>query len=245
MWLLHRLGHHVAGRHLYEPALDATKGDLSHATDGHFEPLQPRFSLDLAIDAESGQLGVRGRFSGSELDPPVGHQVEHGDPFRDASRMVVTRGGLNDAVADAHSLGTLAGHGQEHLWCTGVRILLQKMVLHLPEVLDPETVGQFDLVQGIGDQLLLAGLAPGPGQLVLVEDTELHCRLLCIGIESSGWADPRGIQPSREMASRSTAVPSSIRTTDPNVSISSMMSSPSARPARACSISPIVKLRFS
>ncbi len=40
----------------------------------------------------------------------------------------------------------------------------------------PEPVGQLDLLEGVGDQLLLAVVAPGAGQLVLVEDAELHGR---------------------------------------------------------------------
>ena len=74
--------------------------------------------------------------------------------------------------------GALAGRGQEHLGRARVRVLLQKVVLDLPQVLDPEPVGQFDLVEGIGDQLLFACVAPRPRQLVLVEDAELHGRLL-------------------------------------------------------------------
>ena len=54
-------------------------------------------------------------------------------------------------MPDAHVPGALAGRGQKHLGRTGVRVLLQKMVLHFPQVLDAQAVGQFDLVEGIGD----------------------------------------------------------------------------------------------
>ncbi len=55
-------------------------------------------------------------------------------------------------------------------------VLLQEVVLDLPDVLHAEPVGQFDLFEGVGDELLLAGGAPGAGELVLVEDAELHGR---------------------------------------------------------------------
>ena len=50
-------------------------------------------------------------------------------------------------------------------------------MLDLPRVADPETVGQLDLLERVADEPLLGVLGPGPGELVLVEDAELHVRV--------------------------------------------------------------------
>ncbi len=46
------------------------------------------------------------------------------------------------------------------------------MVLHLPEVVDPQAVGQLDLLHRVGEQPLLVAGRPGSWELVLVEDPE-------------------------------------------------------------------------
>src|SRR5574341_1059371 len=52
------------------------------------------------------------------------------------------------------------------------------MVLHLPEVVDPEPVGQLDLLQGVLEEAVLVAGRPRPRELVLVEDTEAHDALV-------------------------------------------------------------------
>jgi len=47
-------------------------------------------------------------------------------------------------------------------------------VLHEPEVVDPQPVGQLDLFQRVGEQALLVAEGPGSRELVLVEDPESH-----------------------------------------------------------------------
>jgi hypothetical protein len=172
--LLDRFGHDVARRHGDEASLHAPEGGLGHAPDGYLEAFQPGLALAVAVDSEPSQLRLRRGLTGAELHASLGHQVEHGDALGDAGRVVVARSGLHHAVPDAHPSGALAGRGQKHLGRAGVRVLLEEVVLHLPEVLHAQRVGQLDLVEGVGDELLLAGLGPGPGQLVLVEDAELH-----------------------------------------------------------------------
>src|SRR5690606_24789450 len=68
----------------------------------------------------------------------------------------------------------LAGGGEEDLGRRRVGVLLEEVVLDLPDVLDAEAVGVLDLVERVGDELLLAALGPRPRQLVLVEQAELH-----------------------------------------------------------------------
>ena len=55
-------------------------------------------------------------------------------------------------------------------------------MLDLPRVVDPEPVGELDLLEGVVDQALLVVGLPGPRQLVLVEDAELHGRTVAGGV---------------------------------------------------------------
>src|SRR5439155_22885612 len=68
----------------------------------------------------------------------------------------------------------LRGGGQEHRVRRGVVILLEEVVLYLPRVVDAEAVGELHLVERILEQLQLGAVLPGPRELVLVEDPELH-----------------------------------------------------------------------
>ncbi len=47
-------------------------------------------------------------------------------------------------------------------------------MLDFPGVVDPQAIGQFHLVQRILEQFELVAFSPGPRQLVLIEDAELH-----------------------------------------------------------------------
>ena len=105
---------------------------------------------------------------------PTADEVEHADAFGGARRMVELRRGQDDAVAEAHVLGALAARRQEHLGRRRVAVLLEEVVLDLPHVLDAERVGQLDLVERVLDQLVFGAVVPGPADLVLVEDAELH-----------------------------------------------------------------------
>ena len=77
-------------------------------------------------------------------------------------------------MAQPDLLRALAGGGQEHLRCGAVAVLLQEVMFHLPHVVVAEPVGQLDLVQGVLQEAVFVAVRPGAGQLVLVEDSELH-----------------------------------------------------------------------
>src|SRR5947209_4443298 len=47
---------------------------------------------------------------------------------------------------------------------------------HLPHVVEAEAVGRLALLQRLAEKLLLGPLLPRAGELVLVEDAELHFR---------------------------------------------------------------------
>src|SRR5439155_19200857 len=72
----------------------------------------------------------------------------------------------------------LAGRGQEHLGRTGMRVLLEEVMLHLPHAVEAHPVGQLHLLEGVGQQPLLRPFSPWPGELVLVEQTEPHAAML-------------------------------------------------------------------
>ena len=56
-----------------------------------------------------------------------------------------------------------------------MRIFLEEVVLDLPDVVDAEPVGEFDLVERVLVEAALGVLVPGLRQLVLVEQAEFHC----------------------------------------------------------------------
>ena len=53
-------------------------------------------------------------------------------------------------------------------------VLLEEVVLDLPDVLDAELVGELDLFERVLQRLVLRVLGPRTRQLVLVEDAEFH-----------------------------------------------------------------------
>ena len=57
-----------------------------------------------------------------------------------------------------------------------MRVLLEEVVLDLPDGVEPDAVGDLDLLERVVEQPVLPVVAPGPGQLVLVEDAEAHRR---------------------------------------------------------------------
>jgi len=89
--------------------------------------------------------------------------------------MVVIGRHQGDAVTQANALGALRAGGEKHFGRGGVRILLEEVVLDLPDVVDPQTIGELDLVKRLLIKTQLGLLAPGLRQLVLVEQSEFHC----------------------------------------------------------------------
>src|SRR4051812_3010501 len=88
--------------------------------------------------------------------------------------MVIARRRQDDAVADADVLGPRGAGGEEDLGRRGMRVLLEEVMLDLPDMVDAEAVGQFDLGQRILEELVLAAAVPRARKLVLVEESETH-----------------------------------------------------------------------
>jgi hypothetical protein len=173
--LLARLGHDVAGRHRHELAVMAGERRFGHAPHGDAQPLLPHLPLLDGIDEEAAQLRLRRRLARPEVDAPAGHEIESGDALGDPGGMVERRRGLDDAVTEPHLLRPLRHRGQEDLGRTRVAVLLEEVVLDLPTCLDAELVGQLALLQRVLEQRVLGVFIPRAGQLMLVEQPELHC----------------------------------------------------------------------
>jgi hypothetical protein len=82
-------------------------------------------------------------------------------------------------VAEADAAGALRTSRQEHLGRRGVGILLQEVVLNLPDVVNAEPIREFHLRNRILNQSALGILIPGLWQLVLIEQPEFHGVLPC------------------------------------------------------------------
>ena len=131
MRLLHRLGQHVAQRHVEVLAVMLAAAVLEHRED-RLHGLVEHLALVLHGAAERLELGDRGALAHAELAAAVAEQVEHGDALGDAGGMV--GGELEDAVAEADVLGALAGGGEERFRRRAVRVFLEEVVLDHPGV---------------------------------------------------------------------------------------------------------------
>ena len=163
-------------------------------------------ALARAVDQEAAQLGGRGRLAGAEVHPPVGDQVERGHALGHPRRVVHGRRDLDDPVAEPDALGARRGGRQEDLGRGRVRVLLEEVVLDLPDVVEAEPVGQLDLRQRVLQQRVLGALLlPGPGVLVLVEDPEAHFAPDSLK-PRAGLPDVLQVEPARGIAAAPTPV---------------------------------------
>jgi len=81
---------------------------------------------------------------------------------------------LDDAVAEPNVFRPLARGGKKNLRRRRVAVLLEKMVLHFPDTVQPELVRELDLLERVVQQLLLRTFGVRSRQLVLVEQPEAH-----------------------------------------------------------------------
>ena len=148
---------------------------LEHRHDGAHGLLED-LALVVHVDAERLELGDRGALAHAELAAAVRQQVEAGDLLGDAGRMV--GGELHDAVAEADLLRPLAGRREEQLGRRRMGVFLEEVVLDLPGMVVAQPVGELDLVERVLVEPVLVAFLPGPRQLQLVENAELHARFL-------------------------------------------------------------------
>src|SRR5262249_49021996 len=91
--------------------------------------------------------------------------------------MIESRRHQHNAMAEPDALGTLGAGREKDFWRRGMRIFLEEVVLHLPSKSDTKAVSQLHLVERLLKQFEFGTFGPWAGQLMLVEDPELHGRL--------------------------------------------------------------------
>jgi hypothetical protein len=172
--LLHRFRHDVAAWHVKPAAAKSRIRAHRQHIGGLLRRLLPHRALVVGIDAKPAHFDRRRRLAGPPLDAAVRDEVERGDAFGDPRRVVVFGRHQRDAVAEADLPRALRACSEKNLGRGGVRILLEEMVLDLPDILDAEPVGELDLVERLLTQALLRILVPRLRQLVLIEEPEFH-----------------------------------------------------------------------
>jgi len=151
-----------------------SKGLQHHHVGNLLRGLQRHGALLLGRNAEAAKLEPRGALADTEIEPAVRHNVEGGEPLGGAGRVIVVWDHLPDAMAQADGLCARGGCGQENFRRRGMRILLEKVVFHLPRVVVSQPIGDLHLLQRLMKEIALVALVPGPRQLQLVENSEAH-----------------------------------------------------------------------
>jgi hypothetical protein len=77
-------------------------------------------------------------------------------------------------VPQTNLLGALTGGTKKHLGCRRVGVLLEEVMLDQPDAVEPKSIGKLDLLEGVGQELLIVAGSPRSGQLMLVEQAETH-----------------------------------------------------------------------
>ncbi len=100
--------------------------------------------------------------------------------------------GATIVCAEPNLPGALTGRGQENFGRRRMRVLLEKVVLHFPHVVDAEPVREFDLIESILEELQLRALLPWTRQLMLIKGSQLHKPdfLLAVFIDSISQCEP-------------------------------------------------------
>ena len=96
---LHRLGQYVTARHGEILARETWIWLQHHHVGDLLGRLQRHRALLLCWDTKAAELEPRGAFADAEVDPSVGNDIERGEAFCGACRMVVIGNDLADAVA--------------------------------------------------------------------------------------------------------------------------------------------------
>src|SRR6516164_2097663 len=79
-------------------------------------------------------------------------------------------------MSEADAPRTLGRGSKEHLRGRRMRVFLEKVVLHLPGIVNAQAVRQLDLIQRVLEEAELGARLPGTWQLMLIEDPEFHVR---------------------------------------------------------------------
>src|SRR5262249_48615644 len=126
----------------------------------------------LGPHAEPGQLLHRGGAAGTELDPPVGHDVQNADSLGHAYRMVERE--HHHAMPNPDVLGALAYACKEYLGRGAIGKLVEKVMLDGPDRIETKPVSQFDLLHRLPVDAILVVRAMGLYRLNFVDEPGLH-----------------------------------------------------------------------
>ena len=166
---------------------------LPHLHDGA-DGLLPLVAALVARHAERGLLH-RCRPAGAPLDAAAGEDVDGRHLLGHAHRRGERVRHQRDAEAEPQVLGALRQRAQDHLGRGGVRAALAEVVLDVPRAVEPEGVGELDLLEGLGVGALLrlalavgVGLPPRLRHVDLVQEVELHDAAPHGGDEAAGRA---------------------------------------------------------
>lgn len=132
----------------------------------------PHLTLVAESAPERVQLGRCSGFTHTQFDAPVAQQIERRDPLGDPRRVV--GGKLDHPVAEPDAPRPLARSAEEDLGCRRMGVLLEEVMLDQPDAVEPKSVGKLDLLEGVGQELLIVAGSPRSGQLMLVEQAETH-----------------------------------------------------------------------
>ena len=147
------------------------------------ERLAPHLPRLVGLDVETLEFRTGRGAAGAEVDAAVGDEVEHRDRLRGADRVVVRLRQQAHAVSDADVVRERGDRAVEHLGVRTVRVLLEEVVLHGPERVEPHLVAEHGLLDRVLVRLVLLVRRPRSGDGDLVEQRELH-RLVRL---SEGW----------------------------------------------------------
>src|SRR5262249_9744630 len=123
---------------------------------------------------EAVELTAARRLAGAEVDATTGDDVERGDLLGHPGRMTEPGRYRDDSVPEPDVLSRRRAGGEEDLRCRRVGVLVDEVVLHFPHGVEPEAVGQLNLLECLPDDTGLLAVVPWTRALVLVEDAESH-----------------------------------------------------------------------
>ena len=186
--LLDGLGQHGALGHREVLALPAGDFVGPHVGDGA-DHLVPHVLGVVGLNLEAAEFGPGGGAAGAEFEASVGDDVERGGALGDAGGVVDLGQAEGDALADVDVLGLRGGGGEENFGGGGVAVLLEEVVLDLPDLVEAELVGEADVFERLVVGAPLGDVAPGALDGVLVEDAEFHGRPR--RRRPSGWSGGR------------------------------------------------------
>ena len=173
MRLLHRLRDDSALGHREVLAVPAGDFIRPHVRDGA-DHLVPHVLGVVRLNLETAQLGPSRGAAGAELEPAVGDDVERGGAFGDARRVIDLGQAERDALTDVDVLGHRGRGREEDLRRRRMAVLLEEMVLDLPDLVEAQFIGETDLLERLVIDAPFRGLGPGTLDGMLVEDAEFH-----------------------------------------------------------------------